>query len=183
MTRIDSIARDSGLIAPVLVIGTIVAATVVSSEFTWTASALSELGVEDGLPAMLFNGGLVVGGVLALPYAVALRRQGTRSVAALFVLALIAMALVGVFQMGHPLHLPVAVGFYLFATATMIADGLARRQRRTGRATLVLAVLHLAAWSSWVAGVRPGPGLALPELAGAVAFAVWMIGLSPSSPL
>jgi hypothetical membrane protein len=85
--------------------------------------------------------------------------------------------------MGQPLHLPVAVGFYLLATATMIADGLARRQRRTGRAALVTAGFHLLAWGSWFTGVRLGPGLALPELAGAVAFAVWMIALSPAAPL
>lgn len=176
----DAIARVCGLLAPAIVLSSILLATVVSTEFSWTHSALSDLGVEGTAPALLFNGGLIVGGVVGLPYALSLRRRGGSLLSGLFAATVVAMALVGVFPLGHGLHLPVAIGFYLLATATMAADGIDRRRRRGGRVSLLGVGVHLLIWSGWFAGIRPGPGLALPELAGAVVFAGWIWFLSPA---
>ena len=168
-----------------MTLGCILAATVVAPGFSWTRDALSVLGVR-ARTALLFNGGLVLGSLLALPYAVplsrAVRNRAERVAAAAFALAAVTMGLVGLFPMGHPLHLPVAVAFYLLLTAALVADGASRRDDTGGAAALCLAALHVAAWAAWVAGVRPGPGLAIPETVGAAALALWVWVASPAAP-
>jgi hypothetical membrane protein len=180
------LARLFGHAAPVVTLGAILLATAVSDSFTWTDSALSDLGVTTGT-ALLFNGGLVVGGLLALPYAYALwiaaRSVFGRLTAIAFALAATAMGLVGVFVSGHPLHLPVALSFYLLVTVTLVFDGLARRAAWEGRLAALLGVAHFVGWVLWVAGSRFGTGLAVPETVGALVFALWVLQMSPVSGL
>jgi hypothetical membrane protein len=67
------LARLSGTVAPVVSLGCILLATLLVPWFSWADDALSELGVPaTSAVAPLFNYGLVVGGLLALPYGVAL---------------------------------------------------------------------------------------------------------------
>jgi len=179
-------ARAAGLLATPLTIGAILAATAVSPTFSWTGSALSDLGVAAGT-ATLFNGGLILGGLLGLAYAVALVRStegvaGAALVAA-YVAALLGLAGVGLFPSGRRLHFPAAATFYLGGTAAMVADGAARPRTRAGAAALTAAGLHLLGWALWLRGVRPGPGLALPELWGALLFGAWLLVASPAAPL
>ncbi|WP_224336949.1 DUF998 domain-containing protein [Haloprofundus halobius] len=181
MQRVE-LARRLGRVAPAVTLGAILTATVVAPWFSWSRDALSELGV-DPVTALLFNGGLVVGALLALPYAVPLWRaavsRASRVVAVLFALTAVAMGLVGVFPMDTSPHFAVAVAFYLLLTATLAADGVVRRRATTGRRSLTLVVVHLLSWAAWAAGWFPGPGLALPELVGAVILAAWVLALSP----
>lgn len=174
--------RAVGLAAPGVALGCILLATLLSPTFSWTDSALSDLGVTAGT-ALLFNGGLVVGGALGLGFAAWLWGVDDGVLARLravaFGGAVVGMGAVGVFVEGTPLHFPSALGFYLLATATMAVDGLARRGTTTGRLALVAAVVHLLAWWAWLAGVRPGPGLAIPETVGALLFTGWVWVLSP----
>lgn len=166
----------AGALAPVVALGTILLATALSPTFSWARSALSDLGVTPA-SALAFNGGLVAGGVLALPLALVLATDGRSVLAIALGLTTVSMALVGVFRSGHPLHFPVALGFYLGATLTMLIDGIGsiRADRRAwGLTATGLAVVHLGAWIAWSAGVRPGSGLAIPEAIGAVLFAIWV---------
>lgn len=105
-------ARAAGLTAPPLTIGSILAATPLSPAFSWTGSALSDLGVAPETAAV-FNGGLP----------------------------------------------------------------------RAGAGALCCTGGHLAGWALRVGGVRPGPGLTLPELWGALLFRSWVVALSPTAPL
>lgn len=167
--------------------------------FSWTAGALSDLGVAAaGAAAPVFNGSLVVGGIVGLPYATALHAAvrddedgaelgdgsegltipGVSGVAALYAFALVGMTLVGLFPAGTAMHVPAAVGFFLGATAAMAVDGWTRRTRPTGRASLALAAVVTVVWASWPAiGTA---GVAIPEAVGAVAFAVWVVGVGPA---
>ncbi|EJN60135.1 DUF998 domain-containing protein [Halogranum rubrum] len=181
-----SLARLSGYLAPVVTLGGILLAVVVSPSFSWSESALSDLGVAAST-ALLFNGGLVVGGLLGLPYAYALWHDGPGGVGRLtplsFALAVTAMGLVGVFVSGTPLHFPVALSFYLLVSTTLVLDGLTRRSTPEGRVSALLGVGHVVGWTIWVTGVRFGTGLAVPETVGAVVFATWVLGLSPAGLL
>jgi hypothetical membrane protein len=174
------------LLAPAVTLGCIVAATLLAPWFSWTGDALSTLGVRRGT-ALLFNGGLVAGSLLALPFAGALWRSartvGERVAAVGFALAAATMGLVGVFPASHPFHVPAAVGFYALSTATFVADGAARRGTAAGATALGLAVVHATTWVAWGAGVRPGPGLALPEIVGAGLLALWVWVVSPAAPV
>jgi len=173
------LARFSGPLGAVLTVGAILAAIALSPDFSWTGGALSDLGVAaDPLVRLLFNGGLIGGAVVAVAFGRALRRDST-AVAAGYVLAIVAMALVGVFPAGTPLHFPVAVAFFLLATATVTLDGWRRRGTLPGRVALALAAGHVLGWLLWGAGVRPGPGLALPEVGGVAMFGLWVVALAP----
>ncbi len=176
-------ARAAGGLAIVAALGGILLATALDPGFSWTGDALSDLGVREP-SALAFNGGLVVGGLFGVGYAIGLWRLAdgrlARLAALLFAGSMIAMAGVGAFVSGHPLHLPAALGFYLAVTAVFVVDGLDRRDASTGRTTLGLAPIHVLAWVTWLAGLWPGvSGLALPELVGAVLFAAWVLALGP----
>ncbi|ESP87632.1 hypothetical protein K933_12977 [Candidatus Halobonum tyrrellensis G22] len=175
----------SGSLAVVLALVGIPLVTLLAPWFAWPANALSDLGVAPRTAA-LFNGTLLVAAALGLPYAWALWRDATgwaRASGVLFAPTLLLLGGVGAFPSGSPYHFPAAVGFYLGLTATLVADGLTRHGTATGRASLAFAALHVGQWALWVAGVRVGPGLAVPEFVGAAVLALWVLALSPVAPL
>ncbi|SDM21825.1 hypothetical membrane protein [Halogranum gelatinilyticum] len=180
--RGPAVARAVGSLAPVVTLGAIFLAILVSDSFTWATSALSDLGVVSET-ALVFNGGLVAGGLLGLAYSYALWRAAAdllaRATAATVALAVVLMGLVGVFVSGHPLHFPVALGFYLLVTVSLVLDGAGRWSQSVGKLSAALGVAHLAGWVVWVVGPRFGTGLAVPETVGAFVFAAWVLFLSP----
>ncbi len=71
MTERTSLATYCGIAGTIVSLGTITVATIVASPetFTWQGHALSDMG-RYGTPTFpLFNGGLIVGGLLGLPFA------------------------------------------------------------------------------------------------------------------
>lgn len=178
------IARLSGPAAVAVTLGGIVLATVLSSTFSWQASALSDLGVAPGT-AWLFNGSLVVGSILGLPYAWALWSAAADPLGhlrgATYLLTLGSMAGVGLFPAGQPLHLPLALAFFVLAALTTIVDGVARLRLRSGKLSLLSGVLAPIAWPGWVLWLGGG-GIAVPEFVGALLFGVWVTALSPERP-
>ncbi|WP_200778381.1 DUF998 domain-containing protein [Halobaculum gomorrense] len=182
------IAAVSGIASTVFALGGVALAVALAPWFSVTANALSDLGVADSaVVAAAFNGGLLLAGMLALPYAwalwVAAGDAAGRAVAAAFAVAALLMAGVGAFPSGSPLHYPVAVGLYLAITVVLATDGLGRRATAAGRLSGVAAAVHLVQWSLYVEGVRLGPGLAIPELVGAALLAAWVIAGSPVAPV
>lgn len=187
----DSIQRTgerlgtvSGLLAPLIALGAIAVATLVSPTFTWTESALSDLGGPGAPTAWLFNGGLLLGGIVALPFALRVftvaRNRLERVGAVLFGATGVALASIGVFPIGTPQHLPAAVSFYLLLSLSLWAYGAGNAlagSRGIGALTIGLGVLNLAAWVVWALAVRSvAPGLALPEIVGAVCLGGWTAG-------
>lgn len=178
------VAVAAGSLAVVVALLGIGLATLLAPGFAWRTDALSDLGVAPRT-ALVFNGSLLLAAALGLPYAWAVwdAEGGWRRAPAVALAAsLVLLGGVGAFPSGHPLHFPAAAGFYLGLTATLAVDGLARRGTATGRSSLALAAVHVGQWAAWVAGVRVGPGLAVPEFVGAVALAAWMLALSPVAP-
>lgn len=190
------VAAVSGTAASVLSFGGIALAVALAPWFSVTGNALSDLGVADSaVVAAAFNWGLILAGVAALPYAWVLWRAAgaeqdarfsrltARLAAVVFGVASLLMAGVGVFPSDDPLHFPVALGFYLALTVVLALDGGRRWRTTPGRLVLVAAVGHLGQWWLYVAGVRLGPGLAIPELVGAALLVAWVLAGSPVAPL
>ena len=175
-------ARLLGAVATLLALGGIAAAVRLDPTFSWTSDALSDLGVREP-SAPVFNWGLILGGAVGAGYAVELRRALDSAVAALraavFALAMVAMAGVGAFDLTEPLHGPAAIGFYGLVTLAFAVDGVARRGTTTGRLALAFVPVHVAVWATYAAGWWPVTGLALPELPGALALAAWVWVLGP----
>lgn len=187
------ITRLLGAVATALALGGIALGVLLDPTFSWTTDALSDLGVREP-SALAFNGGLILGGIIGVAYAGGLgavpseqgeetTASGVRVVAvvraAVFALAMVAMAGVGAFDLTQPFHAPAAVGFYALTTLVFAIDGLARRATLVGRVTLAFVPVHVTVWATFIAGLWPVSGLALPELPGAIMLAAWVWALGP----
>lgn len=178
-------ARRSGPVAAAVAIACILAATAVSPTFSWWSGALSDLGTA-GASAWLFNGGLVVGCLLGLPYAWVLWTAAADPLGDLRAItygaALLAMAGVGLFPAGRPPHFPLALAFFVLATLTLLVDGVARLRLLTGKLSLGFGIATPLAWPVWGLWIAPSGGIAVPEFVGATLFALWIGLLSPERP-
>lgn len=180
---VERASAGAGIAAVAVAFGAIIAATLASPAFSWTGSALSDLGASGAPTRALFNGGLVVAGLLALGFVPALWRGADtapgRLAAVAFAVDAALLAGVGLFPAGTALHLPVAVGFYLLLTGALWTHAGARWRagdRRGARFSFALGAANLAAWVAWAAtGDVLRAGLALPEAAGALALGVWTV--------
>ncbi|WP_121821556.1 DUF998 domain-containing protein [Halostella salina] len=182
MTDLRRVAAATGLVAPIVAVGSFMLATLVSPSFTWAGAALSDMGRPGEPTYWLFNGGLVVAGVVGVPFAYALagaaRNAVHRAGVAAFVVAVVCMGLVGVLHLPRAGHGAVAIGHYLFATVTMLVWGagdLRAGERRRGLATVGLGVGHVAMWVGWGLTLAPAY-FAAAEAAGAAMFAGWLLG-------
>lgn len=188
MDRVRRATPAVGVGAVLVTFGTMGLAIVVSPSFAWTGNALSNLG-HAGHPAgtatteLLFNGGLILGGVAGVAFAVgvalvddhAVRRLGV----AVFGLSMLAMGGVGLFPQDGPYHFEVAVSFYtLFSVATIVygAGQVLDGAGRDGTVSIALGAANLGVWVVWGAtGPVTRPGLAVPEILGAGLVAVWTV--------
>ena len=169
-----------GLAAVVVAFGGVVYAMAAAPWFSPFYYALSDLGARGVVTAPIFNGALLVGGALGAGFVVAVLADTDhpiRQAGGLFgLLAMLFMALVGVFPIPSPFHGLVAVPFFLFLTLTVFlwgaGDYAAGRPLR-GLVLVLLGVLHVVSWVWWLLFPWFPPGIAIPELFGSVAFAVW----------
>jgi len=184
----DRVSCWAGVVAPAFTLGAIVLATLLSPTFAWTGNALSNLGgtVSDAsTPAtrLVFNGGLVGGGLVGLGFGYALVRAARNRVelagVGTFGLVLTAMALIGVFPEDTDPHVPVAMAFYVLLSVAFWAFGVGNviaGARTRGLATIAAGLCNAGAWGVWTAtGDVIRPGLALPEIVGATLFGVWAV--------
>ncbi len=176
---VESIGHVAGAIAVLVGLSGLALAIVLTEGFSLREQALSELGRPGANTAFLFNGSLVLAGSLAAVFCLSLiaklNHGAQRAGVGLLALAGIALACVGLFPMGHALHGPVAVGFFLLLTLGLLVTGYGDREfGRPGRSrvSLNLAVLHVLAWSFAFVALE---GIALPELVGGVVYALWIV--------
>lgn len=180
MPDLDRLAARAGVVGPLVGFAATLTATASSPSFRWFGSALSDLGAPGAATPWLFNGGLVLAGILTLPVAwalwVAAAGRLQRLGAGLAGLTMLALALIGVFPSGDPLHLPVAVTFFVLISVTAWVHGsgtvLAGAPRR-GLVAIWLGIGHVLGWLGWLA-VGPG-GIAVPELAGTLLLYAWLL--------
>jgi hypothetical membrane protein len=155
-------------------------AIALTPSFSWASSALSDLGRAGAPVPWLFNGGLILGGLLALPFAWWRWRRASNPLARLAAIGLagtgLALAGVGRFPTGTALHLPLAAGFYLLLTYTLFLDGSGRVLAGSvarGLAWIWVGVVHFSGWLLWAfSGIG---GLAVPEAFGALLLTAWLL--------
>lgn len=181
----DTVPRPlawSGVAGSLVGFAAVLLAALLSPRFSWTADAVSQLGAPGAAVPWVLNGGLVASGLVSLPFARAVWRDGAHPVqrlgAAAFALAMASLALVGLFPVGTDAHAPAAIAYFGLATVTLWVHGtgtvLAGAPRR-GLAAIWLGIVHVLSWVAWAAGLRPGPGLAVPEMVGSVLFFAWVL--------
>jgi hypothetical membrane protein len=184
---LDRIWAYSGVAGILIGLAGIAAAIVVAPWFTWTGHALSDLGHPGRTSAPVFNWSLVAAGLLGVVFTIRLFTASEQIVERVGIgivgVGMATLGLVGVFDITHPLHGPVAVAFFLGITYGWFVhgSGLAFSGAvRRGIGSIWLGVGHVTAWLLWA--VVDLDGIALPELAGALLLAVWIADTTRSLP-
>lgn len=181
-SRMNRIGAASGVFSVAVALCAITAAILIADQFSWASNALSDLGRTEWDSTAVFNIGLIVAGLLALPFGAVLL-GGARTIihavgAAVFLLAAICLSLIGVFALPAPRHGTVAVGFFVGFTLALFVYGagdVRSGARARGLATVGLGIVHVLAWALWIGTGGPG-GVAIPETVGSACVSAWMLG-------
>jgi hypothetical membrane protein len=160
-----------GILTPIVACAFILPAIVLYPQFSWTANALSDLGVVSGATAILFNSGLVISGVLALLFASGLfivfrENMLGRIGASIFLLGALALIAIGIFPENvKPMHYYVSVTFFVLLPISMFMIGaafLSMARLKTGVFTFLLAMFAVIVWVVQFSA-RFVSGVAIPE--------------------
>ena len=169
------IAGLCGIAAPAVAFSLIFLAISLSPWFSWSANALSDLGV--GEADFVFNSGLIAGGILTMVFAAGLltifrgRALGRVGAALLFMDA-IALLGIGVFsEAAGDIHSYFSVAFFaLFPISLFLlgAGAVMAGSKKFGSFTIVDGVLAALPWAfSW-------DGVAIPETISALVASIWI---------
>ncbi|MGC9345972.1 MAG: DUF998 domain-containing protein [Candidatus Bathyarchaeales archaeon] len=173
------ISGTSGVFTPIIAFTLILLAIASYPEFSWTENALSDLGVQEGVTAILFNTGLIVSGILAILFAAGLfmflqENLLGRIGAFIFVLDAFALTAVGVFPENVKLtHFYASVAFFTLFPISMLFLGAAflrKSNMKLGLFTFTAAIVAAIVWT-----IPFGKGVAIPETLSALSASTWSI--------
>lgn len=193
-----------GYLAPIVGLGSVTLATLIDPQFSWQSRSLSSigeatnqslfaLGSPDQIAFLLFNGGLVVGGVLGVVfmYGLWLSEVEPKPVYGYVALGatLASMAGVGIAYLHGPLnaiHLLFATMLFFSLTFTLWFFGTGRviqGRTRYGLAWIWTANVHAVFWVVWImleglvwTNDSYWTWFAIPEYVGALLISAWMVG-------
>ncbi|MCW4019158.1 MAG: DUF998 domain-containing protein [Candidatus Bathyarchaeota archaeon] len=182
----QGIAAVTGLVAPFFTFTCIAVAIASWQSFSWTNNALSDLGVQSGITAPVFNGGLIVGGVLFTIFATGMFTFAGKTVvgktaSALLVLACISLICIGIFNENfRPTHFIVSVMLFVFLPIAMLVFTGAFWLEGKHKLSIYTVASALVAAAVWVLQytVHYFPNVAIPEAVSGLAGAAWVFVLS-----
>jgi hypothetical membrane protein len=170
-----------GILGSGLSIALVLIATVLSPWFRWENNALSELGV--GEVSLLFNGAMLIGGVLIFFFALGLREyvDGNRSGRVgvnLIIIASILLALVGVFTVDMMLmHGIVSLGPLMLAPLGFIFIGFGIEEAKIRKFSIgsgVVALVSILVLPMVILFLPFKVGFAVPEIINTIITTVWL---------
>ena len=170
-----------GLATPFFAFACILLAIASWPQFSWTNNALSDLGVQSGITAILFNSGLVISGLLFIIFGTGLfplvgKRLVGKVGSAVFVLSSAALIGIGVFNESFsPTHYIVSVMFFVLLPVSLLI--LVGAFWLVGNRKLSVFTLAMALGTAvpWVLEftVHYVSGVAVPEFVSGVVGAAW----------
>ncbi len=175
------ISGVSGVLTPLIAFTFILLAIACYPQFSWTENALSDLGVQEGATAVLFNTGLIVSGILAILFAIGLFRflqenPFGRVGALVFVLDAFALTAIGVFPENvKPIHYYASVILFTLFPISMLFLGTAflrTSNRKLAFFTFIAAIVAAIVWT-----IPFSKGVAIPETLSALSVSMWSIVL------
>ena len=181
--QLRKVSGICGILAPIVAFACILLSILFASSFSWTDNALSDLGIMPDPTAILFNSGLIVGGLLAIVFAVGLfffikDKSVGRVGALLFIIDCLALTGIGVFpENTGSMHLYVSVAFFaLFPFSMFLITTYFVLASRNKMAIFTFLVSVFAA-SVWIAEfwIKYVPGVAIPETLSGVATSLWAV--------
>ncbi len=185
MSRKLKIAGAAGIVTPILVFIMILGAIASWPSFNWVNNALSDLGVQWGITASLFNAGLVIGGLLFIIFVAGLFENKGKKIAGkigsgFFFLACIALVLIGVFNETFiPTHYIVSVMLFVSLPISLFAfvvEFWQLNNRKLGVFTLALSLVAASPWLIQFA-LSYVPNVAIPETISGLAGSAWTMVL------
>jgi hypothetical membrane protein len=178
-------AATFGVVAPIVTFTCIGLAIWSWPQFSWTNNALSDLGVQSGVTAWLFNGGLIAGAILFMVFATGLftftKHPLGKIAAATFMLAIASLFAVGVFNENFsPTHYTVSVMLFVFLPISLlmfVSNFWLEGKRGLSGFTLGLGLVAAAVWILQLT-LEYVPKVAIPEIISGVAGAAWVLAVS-----
>jgi hypothetical membrane protein len=177
---LTKLAGLAGVFAPVLTLSLIFLSIALSPWFSWHDNALSDMGVNEVAP--LFNGALLIGGLLYFVFAIGfVRWQGLDSrLAKLAAVAMISGAiglfLVGIFtEDAGRIHYYVAATYFLatpLAYGLLGVDWVRRGSRLMGWLTIATGLTAFL-----MIACVPHKRVAVPEILAALTISMWTFAL------
>lgn len=166
-----------GLLTPLVTLSLIFLAIYVSPSFLIMKDALSDLGVQKGLPGLLFNSALIFSGILLVPVAINIPKvlkHGKPLGAMLFVLS-VDLPLISIFRVGNPLHLYLAIILFSIIPIMilyLVYIALKKEKYNPSKLELLMGSSAVAIW------LYPWEGYAIPEIFAAFIISGWVMNKS-----
>jgi hypothetical membrane protein len=170
------IAGLCGIAAPLVAFSCIFIVISLSPWFSWSANALSDLGVKEG--AWVFNSGLIATGVLSMVFAAGLWMAFKEQVigcagAVLFLIDAFALFGIGVFsEAAGAIHTYFSVAFFLLFPLSLFllgSNAIMAGSWKFGFFTIATGIVAAVPWAfQW-------NGVAIPELISALAASIWSV--------
>jgi hypothetical membrane protein len=186
---------------PLVLVTSSVLPTLLAPWFEWTENALSDLGrlpEGESLSVALFvsrpefaifNGGLVLAGLIGLPFGWWLFDEADthfeRAGACVFSVSMALLASIGVFYIPHELHGVSAISHFLTAVVSLLlyGTGMALGGRlRAGLVTAGCGIAYLLTWVVWGVVLAPTypTSIAIPEFVSGLFFGGWVLVVASS---
>lgn len=170
---------STGVLAPTAVLVTFGVSAALSPVYSWPTDPFSVIGATGNLAAAFFNTGLVVAGLLSIPFAVRLWTFGNASAGVLYGLVGLSFAGAGLFPIGAEanLHELFGVGIFLGIWLLLWTAGVGdwrSGHRREGLIAFALGSIAVSVWLPYDFGLtwaQVGYGAA--ELVAVLSFAAW----------
>jgi hypothetical membrane protein len=186
LNRTIKVAGINGVIAPIVAFTCILGAIASYAPFNWVNNALSDLGVQSGVTAPIFNLGLVISGLLFLVFSIGLFRSvgksrlGKTGVIVLC-LACISLVSIGIFNENFkPTHYLVSVAFFTLMPISMlvlVTSFWSKGQRQLSLFTLTISLTAAIPWVLQFT-VPYVLNVAIPEFVSGLAGAIWVEAVS-----
>jgi hypothetical membrane protein len=145
---ITRFAGICGMFLPVVIFTSLGFSIASSPWFTWTQHALSDLGIQEN-SALLFNYGMIFGGVLALFFSFGLMKVLTNKLGA-YILALSSLALIGIGifpETIFTLHFLTSASFFILLAIGLliigVTSGYNNFERNIGLPAMVLFIIAI----------------------------------------
>lgn len=143
------LAGICGILVPFVVFATLGFCLAVSPWFTWTNHALSDLGIQRNT-AILFNNGLMLGGILCLIFSLGLIKILSNKTGA-YLLGVSSLALIGIGLFPETifsLHLLSSASFFILLTIALLIIGMNSKknlfEKQIGSLALMLATIAIS---------------------------------------
>jgi hypothetical membrane protein len=172
--RITRITGICGILIPIVVLLCIGLAISHSPWFKFTEHAFSDLGIE-GISAIYFNSGVILGGFLALVFSLGLIKILQKKTGA-YILSLSSLALIGIGifpETVYTLHFIVSAAFFVLLAISFLIIGLTIIRDQSERTMGILATLFaLIAIFSTIFLIL-WEGIAIPETLSCLPAFIW----------